>query len=96
LAKREFLQTLKKAKIPRINFHSLRHTYASLLIDQDENPKYIQAQMGHSSINVTYDIYGHLMKDTNQKAASKLGNSIFEADGSKMVANTKKGISQNG
>jgi len=52
--------------------------------------------MGHSSINVTYDIYGHLMKDTNQKAASKLGNAIFEADGSKMVANTKNGISQNG
>jgi len=50
--------------------------------------------MGHSSINVTYDIYGHLMKDTNQKAASKLGNAIFEVDGSKMVANTKKGLAK--
>jgi len=47
LVKREFLQTLQKAKISRINLHLLRHTYASLLIDQDENPKYIQAQMRH-------------------------------------------------
>jgi len=96
LVKREFLPALQKAEIPRIRFHDLRHTYASFLIDQEENPKYIQAQMGHSSINVTYDIYGHLMKDTNEKAASKLGNAIFEADGSKMVANPKKGISRNG
>lgn len=96
LVKREFLPALKKAEIPRIRFHDLRHTYASFLINQEENPKYIQAQMGHSSINVTYDIYGHLMKDTNQKAASKLGDAIFEADGSKMVAKTKKGFNPNG
>jgi integrase len=102
LVKRKFLPALKKAAIPRIRFHDLRHTYASLLIDQGENPKYIQAQLGHSSINMTFDIYGHLMKNINPQAASKLGDAIFNTDenknvyGSKMVANTKKGINQNG
>jgi integrase len=86
MVQRDFLPALKKAKIPRIRFHDLRHCYASLLIDQGENPKYIQAQMGHSSINVTFDIYGHLLKDSNQEAATRLGNAIFES-GSKPVAN---------
>jgi integrase len=85
LIHRVFLPALKKAEIPKLRFHDLRHTYASLLIDQEENPKYIQTQMGHSSINVTFDIYGHLMKDSNQEAASRLGNKIFE-DSSKTVA----------
>jgi integrase len=61
------------------------------LIDLEENPKYIQNQMGHASINVTLDIYGHLMKTVNKEAANRLGNAIFEEDGSKMVAVNEKG-----
>ena len=68
---------LRRAKLRHICFHSLRHTYASLQIDNDVNMKYLQAQMGHSSINVTMDVYGHLLKATNQDAAVKLENSIF-------------------
>ena len=63
--------------------------YASLLISQGENPKYIQNQMGHSSIQVTYDIYGHLIATENSESASKLGNTIFGENsgfGSRMVA----------
>jgi integrase len=89
---RKFLPTLKKAKINKIRFHDLRHTYASLLMDQGENIKYIQNQLGHASIKVTMDTYGHLMKDVNREAANRLGNAIFEQDGSKMVAETKKGV----
>jgi len=95
LRSRIFDPALKKAKIPKIRFHDLRHCYASLLIDQGESPKYIQMQMGHSSINVTFDIYGHLMKDSNQEAASRLGNTIFGESGSKTVANEKKDSSRN-
>jgi len=86
LIHRIFSPALKKAKLPKIRWHDLRHCYASLLIDQSESPKYIQTQMGHSSINVTFDIYGHLMKDSNQEAATRLGNVIF-GNGSKSVAN---------
>ncbi len=91
LRSRIFDPGLKKAKIPKIRFHDLRHCYASFLIDQGESPKYIQTQMGHSSINVTFDIYGHLMKDTNQEAATRLGNAIF-GNGSKTVAKQQKGL----
>lgn len=48
--------------------------------------------MRHSSIRITLDTYGHLIKDINQEAAAKLGNAIFEKDGSKMVAEKEKGV----
>ncbi len=50
---RYFFPTMKEADIPRIRFHDLRHTYASLLIEQGENIKYIQNQLGHSSATFT-------------------------------------------
>ena len=75
---RKFLPALKEAGIKKIRFHDLRHTYASIQIDLGANPKYIQSQMGHASINVTMDTYGHLMKDVNKEAASRLGNAIFD------------------
>jgi integrase len=56
----------------------LRHTYASLLIEQGENIKYIQTQLGHSSPTVTLNIYAHLMNDVNQEAACRLENTVFE------------------
>ena len=48
---------------PRYNFHLLRHFHASMLIADGANPKEVQAEMGHNSIQVTYDLYGHLFKD---------------------------------
>jgi integrase len=89
---RHFLPALKAAGLPRIRFHDLRHTYASLLIEQGENIKYIQTQLGHSSPTVTWNVYAHLMKPTNQEAACRLERAIFDESGSKMVAEMKKGI----
>jgi integrase len=76
---RYFDPALKDAGIERIRFHDLRHTYASLLIEQGENIKYIQTQLGHSSPTVTLNIYAHLMKKVNQEAACRLENAIFNA-----------------
>jgi len=56
----------------RIRFHDLRHTYTSLLIAQGAHPKYIQAQLGHASIQTTLDRYGHLMPDVHAAEAKKL------------------------
>jgi len=89
MLRRSFFPALRRAKLPKIRFHDLRHTYASLLIDQGEYPKYIQAQLDHSSITMTMDIYGHLMKRVNQKAAARLGSAIFgksDTNGSSLVA----------
>lgn len=80
-----FWPALGEPKIDRIRFHDMRHTYASLLIAQAENIKYIQKQMGHSKPSVTMDIYAHLMDEENLKAAKKLDDTVFQT-GSKMVA----------
>jgi integrase len=48
--------------------HSLRHTYASLLLMRGENPLYVKEQLGHSSIQVTIDRYGHLIPGIHRGA----------------------------
>jgi integrase len=63
---RDWARTLRRSALRRIRFHDLRHTYASLLIAQGAHPKYIQAQLGHASIQTTLDRYGHLMPEIHQ------------------------------
>jgi integrase len=87
MVQRYYMPTLKNAKIERIKVHCLRHTFASLLIHQGENIKYIQSQLGHSSPTVTLNVYSHLMKPVNQESASRLEKSIFQGTGHKMVTN---------
>jgi integrase len=86
LIPREFETVLKKAGLQKIRFHDLRHTFASLLIDQGENIKYIQSQLGHASPTITLDVYAHLMKKKNPESAKRLERAIFSTTGSKMVA----------
>jgi hypothetical protein len=50
-------------EVPKYGLHALRHACASLWIEQGHNPKQIQTLMGHSSIKVTFDVYGHLFAD---------------------------------
>jgi len=80
-----FLPTIKKAGLKRFRFHDMRHTYASHLIDQGENIKYIQTQLGHSSPSITLDVYSHLLKPSNHQAAKRLEVAIFK-NGSSLVA----------
>jgi len=92
MLRRHFFPAIEKVEIGKIRFHDLRHSYASLLIEQGENIKYIQSQLGHSSPTVTLDVYAHLMNPYNQESARRLENTIFSTTGSKMVAGTKKEV----
>jgi len=74
---REFPEALRRAELRRIRFHDLRHTYTSLLIAHGAHPKYIQAQLGHASIQTTLDRYGHLMPQLHQAEAQKLDELVF-------------------
>ncbi len=67
-----FHRVLRKAGLRRIRFHDLRHTYASLLIQQGESLAYVKEQLGHSSISVTVDVYGHLVPGGNRAAVDRL------------------------
>jgi integrase len=46
-----------------LRFHDLRHTYAALMVAASAHPKLLQAQLEHTSINVTLNTYGHLFPD---------------------------------
>ncbi len=62
---------LDKEGKPRFPLKSLRHVRASLEIHNDATPKEVQSLMGHSSIQVTFDVYGHLFKDHEEERASR-------------------------
>ncbi|NOX28524.1 MAG: tyrosine-type recombinase/integrase [Actinobacteria bacterium] len=56
----------------RLRPHDLRHTCASLLIAADAHPRHIKEHLGHSSIRVTMDVYGHLYEDSKDEIAERL------------------------
>ena len=62
---RVFLPVLAKAGIRKIRLHDLRHTFGSLLLQNGATIVYVKEQMGHSSIQVTVDTYGHLIPGAN-------------------------------
>lgn len=95
--KRSFVPAAVKAKLrpatasedrddeQLVGLHTLRHTYASLLINQGESLKYVSAQMGHASITITADLYSHLFKATSTAAMRKLDAQIG-GTGAKVVS----------
>jgi integrase len=73
--------------LPRYGLHDFRHAAASLWIEQRVSPKRIQAWMGHSSIQVTFDTYGHLFEAADQDyavAAAVERELLGGADGTRM------------
>ncbi len=78
LRDRVFYGLLEKAKLRQVRFHDLRHTFASLLLQQGETPVYVKEQMGHSSIQVTVDLYGHLIPGGNKQAVDRLDTPVEE------------------
>jgi len=68
----------KRAGVPNIGFHGFRHTHASLLMNNDVNPKEIQKRLGHTKIATTLDTYSHLAKSKEKETAEKF-SSILKA-----------------
>lgn len=83
MTKRRFLPSLNRAGIDKIRFHDLRHTYASLLLANGVQMKYVQKQLGHSSITMTMDLYTHLLPEVNDKCVNLLNSIVSQAIESK-------------
>jgi integrase len=64
---------VRKAGVPRIRLHDLRHTFATLLFAANEHPKTVQELLGHSTISVTLDTYTHARPETLASATARLG-----------------------
>lgn len=74
--RRAYERVLKNNNIPYKKFHSLRHTFATRLFENDVPLKTVQMLLGHSNINITANIYTHVMPPEKFKAIDKI-NSIF-------------------
>lgn len=74
---RAFKQLSEKADLPRIRFHDLRHTHATLMIYKNEPMKLIADRLGHSKISTTMDTYGHLLPNMQQDASDRLDQTLF-------------------
>lgn len=72
IVRRSFKLILKKAGLPDIRFHDLRHTAASLLLVQGVSPRVVMENLGHSQISLTMDTYSHVMPVLQREAADKL------------------------
>ncbi|KAA3641957.1 MAG: site-specific integrase [Chloroflexi bacterium] len=69
---RHFIKILMQAGLPKIRFHDLRHTAASLMLQRNIHPKVVQERLGHSSISLTIDIYSHAMPSMQEAIANEL------------------------
>lgn len=83
---REFHPALVRAGLRKIRFHDLRHTYTTLLIAQDANAKFIQSQLGHASVQTTFDRYGHLLPLKGDEVGLRLDATVFGESSSREVA----------
>lgn len=70
----------RKAGVETITLHEARHTFASLMIAAGVNAKALATYMGHASVTITYDRYGHLMPGNEDEAAALLDAYLARAD----------------
>jgi integrase len=73
-------RVLAHAELRSIRLHDLRHTYASLLLQAGEPIAYVKEQLGHSSIQVTVDLYGHFVPGANRAAVDRLAATTTGAE----------------
>ncbi len=78
---REFKRLLRKAGLPEIRFHDLRHTNATLMLGQGAHPKVVQERLGHSQVGITLNTYSHVLPGLGREAIERLGATLQEIEG---------------
>lgn len=68
----EFSRAVRSRKLPRVRFHDLRHTHATLLLRQGVHPKVVSERLGHATISITLDTYSHVMPGMQEEAARRV------------------------
>src|ERR671921_2559873 len=67
-----FKPLLRKAELPDIRFHDLRHTCATLLLSRGHHPKLVQELLGHASVAMTLDRYSHVLPGMGDQTAAAM------------------------
>jgi integrase len=76
LLKYRFYPLLAQAGLPRMRFHDLRHTSATLLLGRGVNPKIVSEMLGHSHVSVTLGIYSHVLPHMQLEAAKAMNEAL--------------------
>jgi integrase len=76
VTKQKFKPLLKRAGLPEIRFHDLRHTCATLLLTRNVNPKIVSEMLGHSTIAITLDTYSHVLPNMRNQAAAAMEEAL--------------------
>ncbi len=74
---RSWYKYLEESDVPKIRFHDLRHTHASLMLLQGVHPKVVSERLGHAYIGITLDTNSHVMPGLQEKAAAKFADELF-------------------
>jgi integrase len=77
LYNRELAPACDRIKEPRISWHAFRHTHATLLTDVGESIKTAQAQLGHSDLATTLNLYAHVVPDSQRRAVERVSEALF-------------------
>lgn len=72
-----FLRLVKAAGLPRIRFHDLRHTHATVCLQAGLHPKVVSERLGHASVSITLDTYSHAIPAMQEEAAAKVAALVF-------------------
>jgi integrase len=67
---------LKRAGLPEIRFHDLRHTCATLLLSKNVNPKIVSEMLGQATIAITLDTYSHVLPTMQESAAKAMEEAL--------------------
>jgi integrase len=73
---RHFKPLLKRAGLPPIRLHDLRHTCATILLMAGKHPKYVQELLGHASISITLDTYSHVIEGMDGGLADAMDEAL--------------------
>ena len=76
IVNRFFKPLLKRAGLPDVRWHDLRHTYATLLLARGTRPTYVQKSLGHASVQLTLDRYSHWMPSMGRNTAQGIGEAL--------------------
>ena len=72
LTARSFKSLLKRAGLPDIRLHDLRHTCATLLLSEGVHPKFVQELLGHANISITLDTYSHVLPSMGDQTVAAM------------------------
>jgi integrase len=73
---RVLTRVLRRAGLPHVRLHDLRHTFATWLLEQGENPKTVSQLLGHTRVQITLDLYSHVTLAVEHQAIARLGETL--------------------